>query len=241
MALLKKLALFFLTSAIHTSLTLAQGIRVNTFCYTNDFKAKVDEDGPTNSFSNWFVGIGYEQNVGNRIAVSLDINSSLGKLFGSESEQSKTIDYYDNNYQFTTSYSINYTSYISYTELNYQSKYFFNDNDDASGYISSGIGLKFVNWTYKAVDGYGSVPPEISYLVPRNSIEEKLLVIPLSLRFGRRGSIDGAFGEYFFGFSYNLKAGNLPQSDELKNFFNEKPMRGFAFNLGYLWGIGWAD
>ncbi|HNR20568.1 MAG TPA: hypothetical protein PKN75_09430 [Bacteroidia bacterium] len=110
-----------------------------------------------------------------------------------------------------------------------------------SNYVSSGIGLKFVNWTFEPLSGNYNTPPEIASLILTKPIEEKLLVIPISLRYGARGSIEGGFGEYFFGVSFNFGAGNLPESKELKNLFDERPMRDLAFNIGYLWGIGWAD
>lgn len=62
----------------------SQGIRFNTFCWSNDFKSKVDEESATNFMSDWFLGIGYEQNVGDRMSVSLCFNSSLGKCLAAK-------------------------------------------------------------------------------------------------------------------------------------------------------------
>lgn len=238
---LKRTALTLAILVAFASKIDAQAIRFNTICYSRDFVSSFDEQNVTNPMSNWFAGLGYEQNIGDRIAISIDINSSLGKLFGEEDEQYRSFDYYEPGSQYLSSYEFSYSSYITYTELNYQSKFFFNTNDDGSGYISSGIGLKFVRWNLSPSTNYYTPPDEIASLLPSQNIEEKKLIIPVSLRLGHRGSLDGVFGEYFFGVSYNIGAGNFPEDSYLKNFYDKKPMRSLSFNIGYLWGIGWAD
>lgn len=165
-------------------------------------------------------------------------------MFGSEDGNYREFQYPDPLDPFGSNlyYSYYYTSVISYTELSYQSKYFFSDNDDNSGYISSGIGLKFVKWTFDASE-ISEIPAGLILPYPSDLLEEKLTVVPLSLKLGSRGSMDGFFSEYYIGFTYNLGADKLPQDDALKNFTadSEKPMNKLAFTLGYSFGIGWAD
>lgn len=235
---MKKKLLVFNLLILNAAASYAQGIKFNTLCWSNDFKSKVDEESTTNFMSDWYYGIGYEQNIGDKLAVSLCFNSSLGKTFGKEDVNTKYIYYTDINGN-ENSYPYEYTSYISYTGLSYESKYFFNENDDNSMYVSSGIGFKSVKWTFIAASDY-NIPDSLITFTAGTMID-KTTIIPLSIKIGGRGSMDGWFGDWFLGFNYNLGVDKLPAKQSFKDLEFEKPMHKLAFTAGYSFGIGWAD
>ena len=72
---IKRTALTFVILIAVASRINAQAIRFNTICYSRDFVSSFDEESVTNPMSNWFAGLGYEQNIGDRIAISIDFNS----------------------------------------------------------------------------------------------------------------------------------------------------------------------
>lgn len=214
----------------------SQAIRFNTYNYCDDFRVNkstdiYDEGGSSlDDNSDFYWGIGYEQNVGDRISVSAEINSSLGKIY-SESYVSIPEPYVDLTTGQTYTTTKSYNLYVSYVELKYISKYFFKENDDRSGYIASTLGFKKVNYGYSDEEGgEGDL-----------SLKESKLIIPLGLRLGWRGSIDGWFGDGFIGAGLNIGASSEVKDPIIKAFNKNSSISTIYFTAGYSFGIGWAD
>jgi hypothetical protein len=206
----------------------AQAIRLNLLDYSSVIKG--------GDVSGFYAGFGYEQNVGDRIAVSLEYNFSYLNNT-TEYDQYYNSSYYDNS--GNSSY-LTFDYFIAYPskELAWQSKYFFNDNDEGSWYIASGIAYKSIKYNWGITDINADynypVPPELA----EGKFEESVAVIPLSLKLGYRNSIDGIFGDYFIGINYNT-GGSSPDDVILKNYL-QGVIRKINFSFGLNFGFGWA-
>ncbi|MBK7855347.1 MAG: hypothetical protein IPJ79_10955 [Bacteroidetes bacterium] len=125
----------------------SQAIRFNTYNYCDDFRVNkstdiYDEGGSSlDDNSDFYWGIGYEQNVGDRISVSAEINSSLGKIY-SESYVSIPEPYVDLTTGQTYTTTKSYNLYVSYVELKYISKYFLKKTMTEADTLPLLLGLK---------------------------------------------------------------------------------------------------
>ncbi len=200
-----------------SSLAFSQGIRVNAACFN---LSENSQNGQYSSSHNGFVGIGYLQDIGTKLSVSLEYNKSWD-----------VSDYGTSDIDETTSGNIYiYSLDMPWSEIAYESRYFFTDNDEAAFYISSGIAYrtidtKFTDFTY----GNSEVTKKTYH------------VLPITLRIGHRGSMDGFFGDLFVGTTFipgasSIKPGPTIFHDEVDHSF----IRGLSFNFGWSMGIGWA-
>ena len=201
-----------------------QSIRLNYFC------SSVFENLGA---SHYYYGFGYEQNLGSRLAVSLEYNR--GYSFD---------DYVNGNIVFPDGTGVQYSLNMPWTEFSYQSKYFFSDNDDGTAYLSMGIAYRNVKSEMQNVSysGMGTSP------IPQEATGTESL-IPISLKLGYRGSIDGLFGDYFIGINYipggSSKNTGINSIDNYPLLDSENRTvdcyKSIAFTFGMAFGIGWAD
>lgn len=213
----------------------SQAIRFNTYNFCDDFRKKSTKIGNTTNVyldegSDIYFGIGYEQNVNDRISVSGEINTSLGRVYAA-SELETSVSVTDPITGDVSTQYYRYEFYVSYLELKYISKYFFRSNDERSGYFASTLGFKNINFGY--ADEYSGA----------EDIEQKesKLIFPLGVRLGWRGSIDGWFGDGFIGAGINIGAGKEPKDAVVKAFNEGSSISKVYFTAGYCFGIGWAD
>jgi hypothetical protein len=198
-----------------------------------DYAPFVVERNPNGLF--W--GFGYEQNIGDRIAVSLEYSKSYN-LDESNFETSYT-------YRDASGYGYGYSSLSTYgwSEISYHSKFFFTPSDDRAWYVSSGIGIRTF---HHILDIYGAqfdVPyASLSQSIVDGTHTEDVTLIPVTLKLGQRGSIDGWFGDWFLGLSFIPGAsGKLPPANSPYDKSSYLSLKGVSFVFGLNFGIGWAD
>ena len=100
-----------------------------------------------------------------------------------------------------------FTSDVRSYEGIYSAKYFFSDNEGTTGYIGSFIGVQSLK---AEVTEY--VLGSNGYSTPRTVTASKIQV-PIGIRMGMRGGLDGYFGELFVQAGYALGNGILYKAD----------------------------
>ena len=114
-------------------------------------------------------------------------------------------------------------------EAIYSAKYFFSDNSYTAPYIGSFIGVQKLKTSFTEY-----VPASNGYTTSRN-VEAKRLQVPIGLRAGLRGGLDGYFGELFVQAGYAIGNGNYYVADGKQ--VKSSPLflgLGFSF-LGFGW------
>jgi hypothetical protein len=229
---MKKISIFLFFSIVFISSVKSQAIRANYFC--GSAFQKTDGGGGTKF---WYWGFGYEQNVGDRIALSLEYNK--GFSFGDEAESAQLIS----GDVSTSGYSMYYLQTMPWNEFSYQSKYFFTDNDDNAWYFSTGLAYRTVTVQVQIEDlMYSSDYEPVLGTLHTGLYSEKVTFTPVSFKLGYRNSIDGFFGDYFLGINY------LPGSSKksINNTFLDqqittKSFTSVALTFGFAMGFGWAE
>jgi hypothetical protein len=200
-----------------------QGVRVTYIGY-NSF-----ESMPGKEFMNY--GLGYEQNLASHIAVSLEYFKSYG--LGDE-----TWGEYSN--ADANSNDFIYIFKAPWREFTYTSKFFFSGNDVKSAYLATGIGYRQIDFSM-STQNYNSSSPDAE-AISRGAPLQRITMVPIYLKIGSRGEIDGWFGDYFIGLNFNPGAGNQKSGNQtIDNLLNEKYFRTFSFTFGLAFGLGWAD
>lgn len=228
--------LFFLVLILFVSLkSNGQAIRFNYLGITHPLKTGSE----TSSFPVYF-GVGYEQNLGSRIALSLEYNHTYPNVFKLAFSESfthfgtvRTAN--GNNYDFE--YDIKYPMH----EIGYQSKFFFRDNDHHAWYVSNGISLIIIDYKWEIKDdnyyNFGDAPPAD---FRTGTFSESLTSVPLNLRVGFRTTIDQAFSDLAFGFRVNLTGENKPTNKTYKYVNDKSRLRDISFVMSLSLGFGWA-
>jgi hypothetical protein len=215
MRLLKSLFLSIAFS-LFTILCSAQAIKV------------IFPSGFTGINSSIGLGLGYEKNLIDRLSFSIDGNWGGG----AEYKQPTNFTFTKDNAEFYGNYSSDFT----YFEVIYTSKYFISKNSNRSFYAGTGIGYrncKFVT-NYNEHDQY-------SYNSVSDVLKETHSFIPLFLKFGYRGPIDGWFVDMSFGAQYlpgvNTKSLTIPHVDNTgTGLFST-----MCFTYTFAFGFGWAE
>ena len=215
----------FLILFILPLLSDGQAIRVNYIGFSGYQKAVVP--------ANYYYGFGYEQNIGKRIAILFEYNK------GYELDENSGHYFFDD---INSPVSFNYGLEIPWYEFAYQSKYFFTGNDDGSWYVSSGIALRKATYTmdiYSANYNQSGLP---ATSIPLGVTQKSYSLIPLSFKVGWRNSIDGWFGDYNIGISY-IPGGNYRNTGNpnIDQYLTKQGIRSFCINVGFSFGVGWAD
>ena len=187
------------------------------------------------------IGLGYEQNIGYRLAVTLEYNISYDNfinprvIIGNDGEEYP----HSGTTKDQTPYNFDYALTYPMSEIGYQSKYFFLDNDDHSAYFSTGLSLLMIDYTWKIRgNSYNNAQPPSDFKT--GSFRETITSVPISFRFGYRGPTNGFFGDYSFGFKYNLSGDKQPTLSSYHYVNDESALRDFSFVMNLSWGFGWA-
>jgi hypothetical protein len=184
---------------------------------------------------NMYYGGGYEQNVTDRISVSLDYNSG----YTLDEDKWSSVTFTDGTY----GYSFDYIVTAPWQELAYTSKFFFTENDDRSWYISSGIAYRTTTVDVQVLPNYfdpvyASVGQEIGMGINK----KRQSLFPITMRIGGRGSIDSWFGDYFIGLTFVPGASGAGTGNKtLDNAIGKKYFRTLSVSIGIALGIGWSE
>jgi hypothetical protein len=186
------------------------------------------------SKKHYYYGFGYEQNVGTHISVSLEYNR--GYSFDEEDEY-LYLQYAENG----NTYDIEYYNSMPWSEYSYQSKYFFNGNEDDGWYISSGVSIRTVK--YELFVASANVNGNYAVgLFPESPGSKSITLFPISLKFGYRNAIDWWFQDYMLGISYIPGGSTKPTGyATIDNHATQTSFKNLAITFSLSFGIGWAD
>lgn len=213
--------------------SFSQAFRINYFGLMNSLVTTESDITPQP-----YLGLGYEQNLGHKIALSLEYNVSYSTALDDESLVSEETQYASVPSGNGT-YSYSYTFEHPMQEISYQSKYLFRETGTHSWYVSTGLSLLMVDYTWKlnSSNQWNAQPPA-DYRA--SSFNETVMYVPFNLRFGFRGPIDGSYGDYSFGLKVNLSGDKVPKNATYKYVSNKSSITDVAFFLCASWGFGWA-
>lgn len=221
------LSVFFLISLL-PAVAFAQAIRFNLL--------GLNSAHSTEGARVLFAGIGYEQNVFDKLAVSLEYN--FGYTFSIQSDE-----YYDEsiNHLSSEEYSYMYSLEVPWSEIAYQSKYFFRDNTENSWYMGMGIGIKWFEYQFEILEelpGYSVTGPGPLQI---KKYYQTVSAIPITFRSGFRNSIQSFFQDYNFAVGYLVGKGELKTGESrIDNYLYEKPKLNSIFmSVTCSIGIGW--
>ena len=203
----------------------------------------------TSPITQGYMGIGLERNVGDYISLKLEINKGFqilynisdGKIVGALGSSEHTQSYYDSTLGYSTDFAYHWT--VPCFDINYQSKFFFRGNDKTGPYMSMGIGIRSVKYIFHTgavTDLYDSedVPHDLE---KKDGYYEKLTVIPLILRVGARGDMDGFFPDFSFGIGYNFSHDKTVEDKTITKTWDLSVPKLSALTIvaGISFGIGW--
>jgi hypothetical protein len=217
------LAPALLTALAGSSLAQTHAIRFNVIDYSPFLKEM--------GVAGMYVGLGYEQNIDEYLAVTLEANTHF------VNEDFSGGDYFVGNGNGSGYVSFGYDLKYPWKELAWRAKYFFSGNDDVSWYFSSGVGYRRANikWQIFGTDYQNVAVPAT---LRDGEYQEGFSIFPLGFRLGHRSELDGIYADYFIGINFNL--GSVEPSDPvLKDYivYHELSSMNVCFGLNF--GVGW--
>lgn len=118
----------------------------------------------------------------------------------------------DLNDRLSMGVQMRYSPGASSWVLNYQSSYHFSDNESSSFYMGPNIGIRSVGGSDKAT------------------------LVPLGMRMGVRGGLQGFFADLYVGGLYNFGGGGRSETEQV----GIADLRTTSFCAGLDLGFGWA-
>lgn len=181
------------------------------------------------------VGLGYEQNIGDRLSWGLNFSAS----FPPPAVISESKSYPG---QFV---NIDCNHSVSWWQLQYQSKYFNKENDGPAFYFSSAIAVQSRTQNVEIVsitkyDVYTTIP-SFDGISSGSTLSQNNIFIPVTFSMGVRGSLDGFFGDIFVGASYLFKTKYANNNLVTNRFGKDYSFADLAVTFGFAFGIGWAE
>ncbi|MBK9760826.1 MAG: hypothetical protein IPO90_12850 [Flavobacteriales bacterium] len=174
-------------------------------------------------------GMGYDHDFNDRISMGLDAVIDLGRVTESDSRP------FEVPYAGLTAEYISTDRFIAFT---YRTAYSFSDNSEASLYVGSYFGVRA--FTQKMDLIYVTDPTGFSYgngPFPQQE-EAKKTLLPIGLRLGFRGSLEGGFADLYTQLGYTIGGG--------ESVFTQPYFKGdgfdlstMSFTLGLAYGFGW--
>jgi hypothetical protein len=230
---LRKTILIFCISFIPSAL-YSQAVRVNYYGLNT-----MQEE--SRSIRHQFIGIGYEKNLFDKIAVSLEFNTGYNlNQFANVEPNGGNFLLIDNSGNY---YYYSYLLNIGWREFAYQSKYFFRKNTDNSFYLATGISLIAMGYEMDIVDvddpgNNGGTGP-----LSLGKIEHTNIFFPVSFKFGFRNNITGIFGDYSCGISFLPSSGAYgtgnPKIDAADGTASFNQLKSVYFMVAMSLGFGW--
>ncbi len=114
--------------------------------------------------------------------------------------------------------------------LQYRSQYHFMDNDGTSLYLGTTIGFRAVRQVINYTD-------DTNFNYVQRKVEGNGLLIPVGLRIGVRGALDGGYGDFYLAVGQNIGSGEA--FTKLPFLLEESMPSKLMFQLGLAYGIGW--
>jgi hypothetical protein len=241
----KKLTFIFLTTAI-SLLSFSAVAQKNGISFSFLNAALYAKASP---FTQGYMGIGFERNVGDYISLKVEINKGFnifykitdGKILSvaGSNDFDKTV--VDSTGEYST---FMYHWSLPSFEINYQSKFFFRGNEETGAYLAMGIGFRSVKYVFHtggvSGDYYNDdeAPKDIE---KKNEYTESLTLIPLVLRIGARGDLKGFYPDFSFGMGYNISHSKTITDETIVEDYEltVPKLSGLALSASISFGIGW--
>ncbi|MBS1583622.1 MAG: hypothetical protein JST66_15585 [Bacteroidetes bacterium] len=124
--------------------------------------------------------------------------------------------------------SVQPPSDLSGWEAQYRSYYLLGDHERTSFYAGSWIGLRHLTYAIGLKRSDGTFLRE----------EGAVMSVPVGVRFGVRGGLEGFFLDAFVAFGYAI-GGSVPTKRYGMDSFVQKPLSGAELRAGINFGFGW--
>lgn len=174
-------------------------------------------------------GLGFDHDFNDRISIGLDAVLDVGRATESDGQSIEVryagliAEYYTND------------RFIAFT---YRTAYSFSDNSEASLYVGSYFGVRaftqkvdllYVTDPNGFTNGNGPFPQKA---------EGKKILLPIGLRLGVRGSLEGGFADLYTQLGYTIGGG---ESVFAQPYFKGDgfDLSNMSFTLGLAYGFGW--
>lgn len=181
-------------------------------------------------WSSYQLGMGYDHDFNDHISMGLDITIDLQRAT-EEGGRSIEVPY--------AGLIANYYSGDRLLSVTYRTAYAFMDNSETHFYVGSYFGFRSFKQTLDL--GYVSDPSGngTSGNGPfAQHAEAKKIMIPIGLRLGVRGSLEGGFADLYTQLGYNIGGG---KSAFTQSYFagEDFDLSSMSFTLGLAYGFGW--
>lgn len=117
---------------------------------------------------------------------------------------------------------------LSGWDVQYRSYYLLGDHERTSFYMGSWIGVRTTKYVIGQTLSNGSYVRD----------EGSTISVPVGVRIGMRGGLEGFFGDLFVAFGYAI-GGSVPTERYGMDGFIREPLSGPEFRAGLNFGIGW--
>ncbi len=184
--------------------------------------------GAKSMWNTYQLGMGYDHDFNERLSMGFDAVIDLQRA--TESGLSADVTYQG----YTGSYYLSDKVF----SVQYRTAFALSDNDEGHLYLGTFIGVRTVKQT-----------AELSYVTDPNgysydngpfvsTAEGKKTLIPLGLRFGLRGSLEGGYADLYTQLGYVVGGG---ESTFTQAYFKgtDFDLTNMAFTLGLAYGFGW--
>lgn len=184
--------------------------------------------GAKSMWNTYQLGMGYDHDLNERLSMGLDAVIDLqratdGGLSTDVIYQGYTGQYYLADKVFS---------------VQYRTAFALSDNDEGHLYLGTFIGVRTVKQTAEL--SYVTDPSGYSYDNGPfiSTAEGKRTLIPLGLRFGLRGSLEGGYADLYTQLGYVVGGG---KSTFTQAYFQGEDfdLTNMAFTLGLAYGFGW--
>lgn len=174
------------------------------------------------AYGNYCMGLGLDHAPNNRLSLGFDAAIDVSGIGGSYEPL------YNGSFGNTT-----YSTATRLYTLGYHTEFAFSSNTSSHFYMGTFLGLRLASqrWNLSVSQ------PGMEYIEKR--LDTKATLVPVGLRFGFRGSVDGPFADlyvavgYMIGGSKTLLAGNIPKN------LAYATTSSMAITMGLAYGVGW--
>lgn len=174
-------------------------------------------------FEPLFLSVGWDFDHNDRFSGGLDFVMDMNWRQGYDS------------YYYGSGQIGDYEEKVKAVGLQYRSQYHFMDNDGTSLYLGSTVGFRMVRQLIEYQE-LVAVPFGSDYYRTRNN-EGTGVLVPIGLRLGVRGPLDGGYGDAYVCLGYN--AGSSDPFSPLSFLKEESMPSALMLQVGLAYGIGW--
>lgn len=156
------------------------------------------------------IGLGFDHDLNDHLAFGVDV---IHRFEGT-----------------SRSTSVQPPSDLSGWELQYRAYYLLGDHERTSFYAGSWIGLRRLTYAIGLMRSDGTFLRE----------EGAVMNVPVGVRFGVRGGLEGFFLDAFVAFGYAI-GGSIPTERYGMDRFVQRPLSGAEIRAGINFGFGWDE